>query len=93
MDGIVRTDDVLGGDPRLAGRRISVRQISELAVDGGVPLAEIADQLEISHADVHRALTSYYEHPAEMQAVRDRRREAIKSLDTAAISPPESLTR
>jgi len=93
MDGIVRTDDVLGGEPRLAGRRISVRQISELAVDGGVPPAEIADQLEISHADVHRALTYYYEHPAEMQAVRDRRREAIDSLDTAAISPPESLTR
>jgi len=52
MDGIVRTDDALGGELRLAGRRISVRQTFELAVDGGVPPAEIADQLEISHADV-----------------------------------------
>ncbi|PSP93283.1 hypothetical protein BRC84_05195 [Halobacteriales archaeon QS_1_68_44] len=31
MDGIVSTDDVMGGDPRLEGRRVSVRQIAELS--------------------------------------------------------------
>lgn len=72
MDGIVRTDDVLGGEPRLAGRRISLRQISELAVDGGVPPAEIADQLEISHADVHRALTYYQNDPMELPIPAER---------------------
>ena len=93
MEGIVRTDDVLGGEPRLAGRRISVRQISELAIDGGIQPAEIADQLQISQADVHRALTYYYENPEEMRTVRMRHREAFETLQEEALSPPETLRR
>ena len=31
MEELVRTDDVLGGEPRLDGRRISARQIVEMA--------------------------------------------------------------
>ncbi|MDR5673416.1 DUF433 domain-containing protein [Halalkaliarchaeum sp. AArc-GB] len=42
MEGIVRTDDVLGGEPRLDGRRISVRQIVELVADVGMSPAEMA---------------------------------------------------
>ena len=93
MNGIVRIDDVLGGEPRLAGRRISVRQISELAIDGGIQPAEIAGQLEISQADVHRALTYYYENPEEMRTVRMRHREAFETLRDEALSPPETLRR
>lgn len=92
MEGIVRTDDVLGGEPRLDGHRISVRQIAELAIDGGVSPAKIADQLEIERADVHRALTYYFEHPEEMAAVRKRHREAMDRLREESLDPPETAT-
>ena len=93
MEGIVRTPEVLGGEPRLEGRRISVRQIAELVIDGDTPVGEVADQLEVSRSDVHRALTYYYEHPEEMADVRERRREALATLREDAIEPPETLTR
>ena len=53
MNGIVKTDDVMGGDPRLEGRRVSVRQVAELVIDGGTPVSEVADQLDLSRADGH----------------------------------------
>lgn len=93
MEGIVRTPDVLGGEPRLEGRRISVRQIAELVIDGGTSAGEVADQLEISRSDVHRALVYYYDHPEEMAEIRERRREALETLREEAIEPPETLTR
>ncbi len=93
MDGIVRTPDVLGGEPRLEGRRISVRQIAELVVDGGTPVGEVADQLEIPRSDIHRALAYYYENPEEMAEMRERRREALATLREEAIEPPETPSR
>ena len=93
MDGIVSTDDVMGGDPRLEGRRVSVRQIAELVIDGGTPVGEVADQLDLSRADVHRALTYYYANPDEMAAVRERHREAMRAAQEAAIDPPDAVTR
>lgn len=93
MEGIVRTDDVLGGEPRLEGRRISVRQIVELVVDAGMPPAEVADQLEVPQADVYRALTYHYENPDEMAAVRERHRNAMDRVAEQAIDPPETVSR
>jgi uncharacterized protein (DUF433 family) len=93
MEGIVRTEDILGGEPRLAGRRIAVRQIAELAIDGGVQPAEVADQLEIELADVHRALTYYYDHPEEMATVRKRHREAMDRVREEALDPPKTATK
>lgn len=93
MDGIVCTPAVMGGEPRLEGRRISVRQIAELVLEGEVPASDVADQLDIPRADVHRALTYYYNHPDEMATVRDRHREAIADLRDEACEPPEPLAR
>lgn len=45
---IVRTEDVLGGEPRLEGRRISVLQIAERVIDAGQSPEYIADQLDLS---------------------------------------------
>lgn len=88
-----RTEGVLGGEPRLAARRIFVRQIAELVVEGGRPASEVADQLEIPRADVHRALAYYFVHPEEMAAVRERHREAKAALRAEAIDPPDTVTR
>lgn len=93
MDGIVQTADVMGGEPRLEGRRISVRQIAELVIDGGNAPADVADQLDISLADVHLALAYHYRHPEEMAEVRERHRERMQEAREQAIEPPETLTR
>jgi uncharacterized protein (DUF433 family) len=92
MDGIVKTDDVMGGEPRLDGRRVSVRQIAEMAIDGGTPPAEVADQLGISRSEVHLALAYHYANPEEMAAVREAHAERMQTVREQALSPPETPT-
>ena len=69
MTAIVRTDDVLGGEPRLDGRRISVIQVADLVLDGCSP-ATVADQLDLTLAEVHEAMAYYYGHPEAIEAIR-----------------------
>lgn len=84
---IVRSDDVLGGEPRLEGHRVSVLQIAEMVADGDHDPAYVADQLGLSLAAVHRALTYYYEHPEEMSEIRERHEEVETNLrDRSAVS-------
>ena len=66
---IVASEDVMGGEPRIRGRRISVRQIAELVEEGDVDPRDVAERYDLDLADVYRALTYYHEHPDEMRAV------------------------
>jgi uncharacterized protein (DUF433 family) len=93
MEGIVATDDVMGGEPRLEGRRIAVRQIAELVLDGGLTATDVADQLDLPLADVHLALAYYYANHEEMEAVRDSYEARMQSAREQAIDPPETTTR
>lgn len=92
MNGIVTADAVKGGEPCLDGRRISVRQVAELVIDGGNHPAAVAAQFGIPIADVHLLLAYHYRHPEEMAAVRDRHRERLQAARDAAIEPPETPT-
>lgn len=76
---IVRDDDVMGGEPRIEGRRISVRQVADWVEEGDLSAKTVADRYDLDIADVYRALTYYHEHPGEMAAVRRRRRERISA--------------
>jgi len=71
---IVRTDDVLHGEPRIEGRRVGVRQIRVLVEESGLSAAEVAERFDLRVADVYAALTYYHEHPEEMATVEERRR-------------------
>lgn len=93
MDGIVATADVMGGEPRLEGRRISVRQIAELVIDGAEAPVDVADQLDVPVADVHLALAYYYDHPDEMEAIREQHRERVSEVEERSVDPPEALRR
>lgn len=86
---IVRTDGVLGGEPRLEGRRISVLQVVDMVRDGESP-EYVADQLGITLAEVHTALAYYYEHPEEMREIRERHRELEAELAETALDPPRT---
>lgn len=87
MTEIVKTEGVLGGKARLEGRRISAFQVGEMTVSADHPPEYIADQLDISLAEVHTALAYYYEHPDEMAAIRERQRETTERLKARSNAP------
>ena len=93
MDGIVSTSDVMGGEPRLEGRRITVRQIADMTLEGGNSPADVATQLDIPVAEVHRALAYYYERPAEIADVKEQYQQTMELAREQAIDPPETMTR
>lgn len=87
MTEIVQTDDVLGGEPRLEGRRITVLQVADMVLEGGRSPEHVSHQLDISLAEVHAALSYYYEHPDEMEAIRERHDDLEAELRDVAVSP------
>jgi uncharacterized protein (DUF433 family) len=89
MAEIVRTGDVLGGEPRLDGTRIGVLDVYELVVEGDHSPADVADQLNLSLGEVYTALAYYHEHPEEMRTVRRDREAADTDLAYRALAPPE----
>ncbi|HET7323833.1 MAG TPA: DUF433 domain-containing protein [Halococcus sp.] len=88
--GIVKTEDVLGGKPRLEGRRISVLQIKDL-VDRGREPTHIAADFDLDLADVHTALSYYYDHSDEMREWREHQAELERTLREREISGPENI--
>ncbi|WP_079890790.1 DUF433 domain-containing protein [Halococcus agarilyticus] len=76
---IVTDEAVMGGEPRIEGHRISVRQVADWVEKGDLSAKTVADRYALDIADVYRALTYYHEHPDEMTAVRRRRREQIRA--------------
>jgi len=73
MSDIVTTPDTLGGAPRIEGRRIGVHHIAARVVDGGESPMTVAAEYDLDIADVHRALTYYYDNPEEMHRVQAER--------------------
>lgn len=79
-DRIVADDDVMGGEPRIAGHRISVRQIAELVEEGGHGAETVADRYGLDVADIYRALTYYHDHPAQMARIERERQEKEEAV-------------
>lgn len=75
MPHIVKTEDVLGGDPRLEDHRIGVYQIYQRYVEGGETPEGIATSYDISVAEVHTALAYAFSNPDEMREIEVRNRE------------------
>lgn len=74
--GIVHTDDVLDGKPRVEGRRIGVDFLHAQVEGRGADAATVAEEYGLDVADVYRALAYYHDHPEEMARL-ERRRERI----------------
>ena len=81
---IVSTPDVLGGDPRIEGRRISVYYVHEQVEGRGLSPQTVADRYELDVDDVYHALAYSHEHPQEMAEIRQRRQ---RHLDDAVDDP------
>ena len=63
---IERTPGVVGGKPRIAGRRITVQDIAIWHERLGRGVDEIAAEYDLLLAEVYAALAYYFDHRAEI---------------------------
>ena len=84
---VVTTEGVLGGKPRLDGRRVSVLQVAELVLDCNDDPADVADQFDLSLAEVHEALAYYYNNVDEIETYRRRGEELLETLKKESRAP------
>lgn len=73
MAQIISTKDVMGGQPRIEGHRISVLQLVEWIHEEGMDPETVATEFDLNLADIYRALTYYYDNIDEMSSWRERR--------------------
>jgi uncharacterized protein (DUF433 family) len=59
------TPGIVGGKPRIAGRRITVQGVVVWHERMGLSADEIATEYDLSLADVYAALAYYFDHRAE----------------------------
>jgi uncharacterized protein (DUF433 family) len=99
MAEIVSTDDILGGAPRIEGRRIGVHHIAKRVRDAGESPEQVAADYNLDIADVYRALVYYYDHIDEMRRIQAQRQSVPdgfsvvrgpEDLDTKTQSEPEA---
>ncbi len=60
------TPGIAGGKPRIAGHRITVQNVAVWHERLGKSVDEICDEYDLSLADVHAALTYYFDHREEI---------------------------
>lgn len=80
MVHIVSTENVLGGQPRIDGHRISVAQVASCHVRGGWPVEEIAEAFNLTLAEVHAALSYYYDHQEEIDKALQAEEEWVEQI-------------
>ena len=87
MADIVRTDDVLGGEPRIEETRVGVRHVSARVIDVGQQPAYVADQLDLSLAAVYEALSYYYANVEEMRELERENERAFGRVRESSLKP------
>ncbi|MBI2844697.1 MAG: DUF433 domain-containing protein [Armatimonadetes bacterium] len=65
---IVRIEGVCGGEPIIDGLRVTVRHVAALHLRGET-LSEIGDALNITESQVIHALSYYFDHREEIDAL------------------------
>ena len=81
------TPGVVGGKPRIAGRRITVQNIVIWYDRLGMSVDEIAAEYDLTQADVHAALAYYFDHRAEIDRSSREDVAFVKALRLRAPSP------
>ncbi|MFB6309271.1 MAG: DUF433 domain-containing protein [Haloarculaceae archaeon] len=88
---ITRDEDVLGGEPRIDGTRVGIRHVATRVIDGDQSPAYVADQLDLSLADVYEALSYYYGHLDEMRALEQENDDAFERVRESSLKPKETI--
>lgn len=91
-----RIEHELMDEPHIAGRRISVLRIYDLVKAGEDSPETVADTFDLDLADIYHALAYYYDHPDDMQTIREHRTRAFEWAKgraeedrPAGVQPPE----
>lgn len=70
-DKIETTPGIVGGQPRIAGTRFSVKQIAVWHEFMGMSADEIATEYNLALSDIYAALSYFFDHREEiMQAIQ-----------------------
>jgi uncharacterized protein (DUF433 family) len=72
---IVRRDGVCGGEPVIDGLRVAVRHVATLHLRRE-SVAEIAEVLNLTDAQVYHALSYFFDHRPEIEALIDQDEQA-----------------
>ena len=77
---VVKSTDTLGGEPRVDGTRISVRQIATMFAAGTTVEEMVRDFPLLTPAQIHDAISYALDHPHEMayHEERDRLRNILR---------------
>lgn len=90
MPQIVKTEDVLGGDPRIEDHRVGVYQIYQRYVESDETPEEIATSYDISVAEVHAALAYTFSNPDEMRDIEARNQALYEENAANRVVPDDS---
>jgi uncharacterized protein (DUF433 family) len=90
---IVKTEDVLGGDPRISGHRIGVYDVVELVLEGRYSVQDVIRAVypRLSEREVHAALAYYYDHSEEIREIEQEVTELMKRPE-AIVGPDDVPT-
>ena len=80
-------------EPHIRDRRITVSHIHALVEERGLDAQTVADRFDLTASEVYHALAYYHDHPEEMRAVEERRRQLHEAAeeDSRTITGPEDL--
>ena len=88
---ISRDTDILGGEPRIDGTRISVRHIAARVIDADQSPASVADQFDTSLSAVYEALAYYYDHIETMREYEQANEAAFETVRQTSLKPKETI--
>lgn len=72
--------EVLNGKPKIVGKRISVQHIVVWHEKIGKSVDEISTEFDLSHAEIHAALSYYFDHREKIDADIKKDQATIKEL-------------
>ena len=82
IEHIVRTPHISGGNPRIAGRRIKVSEIVLWHLHSQWAIEKIAQQFDLTLAQVYAAIAYYYDHRQEIDQQIEDEKTLEKTLET-----------
>lgn len=77
---IEHTPEIVSGKPRIAGRRITVQNIVIWHEQMGYSVDEIADEYNLTLAQIFSALAYYYDHKGEIDTSIEESESFVESL-------------
>ena len=83
-------DSDIHDEPHVQGSRITVRDIYARVEERGDSPATLADQFDLTVAEIYEALAYYHSNPDEMRRVEVRRDElSEKANELTTLTPPD----